>query len=351
MNSGLIALVIPSYNPDARLIELLQSLFARWDGPVIVVDDGSGPESARFFSLCRDLGATVVAHEQNRGKGEALKTGFAFAASLTPRPVGVVCADDDCRHLPKDVLAVGRALVAEPSSLVLGCRDFSAPEIPPLTHFANLCTRLAVHLFCGVRVSDTQSGLRGLPMDFAVHMCDEEAAGFEFEAAMLAEAERSGIPFSKVGIAYVNDPGAPLSEFRPVVDTVRILAVMVELFAKYALSSVFCYALDFVLFALLMRLLGASLGVAAITASTVIARIISAGTNFAVNRRKVFGAGVSARRIARYVVLSAGIMVASAVAVGWLAPATGVSAVVVKPLVDFALFFVNYKAQQLWVFA
>ena len=154
MNSELIALVIPSYNPDARLIELLQSLFARWDGPVIVVDDGSGPESTRFFSLCRDLGVTVVAHEQNRGKGEALKTGFAFAASLTPRPVGVVCADDDCRHLPKDVLAVGRALVAEPSSLVLGCRDFSAPEIPPLTHFANLCTRLAVHLFCGVQVSD-----------------------------------------------------------------------------------------------------------------------------------------------------------------------------------------------------
>ena len=188
-------------------------------------------------------------------------------------------------------------------------------------------------------------------MDFAVHMCDEKAAGFEFEAAMLAEAERSGISFSEVEIAYVNDPAAPLSEFRPVVDTVRILAVMVELFAKYALSSVFCYALDFVLFALLMRLLGSPLGTASITVSTVIARIISAGTNFAVNRRKVFGAGVSARRIARYVVLSAGIMAASAVAVGWLAPAMGVSAVVVKPLVDFALFFVNYKAQQLWVFA
>ena len=110
MNTGPIALVVPSYNPDARLIELLQPLFARWDGPIIVVDDGSGPESARVFSLCRDLGATVVRHERNRGKGEALKTGFAFAATLTPRPTGVVCADDDCRHLPKDVLPVGRAL-------------------------------------------------------------------------------------------------------------------------------------------------------------------------------------------------------------------------------------------------
>ena len=71
MDTGPIALVVLSYNPDARLIELLQPLFARWDGPIIVVDDGSGPESARVFSLCRDLGATVVRHKRNRGKGEA----------------------------------------------------------------------------------------------------------------------------------------------------------------------------------------------------------------------------------------------------------------------------------------
>lgn len=104
-------------------------------------------------------------------------------------------------------------------------------------------------------------------------------------------------------------------------------------------------------FGVLVSLIGAGAGAWGVYAATVVARVVSAGTNFAVNRRKVFGAGVSATRIARYVVLSVGIMVASAAVVGFVAPATGVPAVAVKPVVDFLLFFVNYKAQQRWVFA
>lgn len=346
-----IALVVPAYRPDARLVELLVGLSGRWGGPVVVVDDGSGEPYARVFRRCSALGTLVVPRGERGGKGEALKSGFAAVAGMDPRPWGIVCADDDCRHLPADVVTVAELLAERPDALVLGCRDFRSPQVAPLTHFANLCTRVAVRLFCGVSVSDTQSGLRGLPTGFALRMCEEERGGFEFEAAMLAEAERGGVPFAEAPISYVSDPAAPGSDFRPFVDTARILAVMLELFAKYALSSVFCYALDLVLFGALMALIGSGAGAWGVYAATVAARVVSAGTNFAVNRRKVFGGGVSGKRIARYVALSAGIMVASALAVGWVAPAAGVPAVVVKPLIDFLLFFVNYKAQQLWVFA
>ena len=346
-----IALVVPAYRPDARLVELLAGLSGRWGGPVVVVDDGSGEPYARVFRRCTALGALLVPRGERGGKGEALKSGFAAVAGMDPRPWGIVCADDDCRHLPADVVSVAELLAERPDALVLGCRDFRSSQVAPLTHFANLCTRVAVRLFCGVSVSDTQSGLRGLPTGFALRMCEDERGGFEFEAAMLAEAERGGVPFAEAPISYVSDPAAPGSDFRPFVDTARILAVMLELFAKYALSSVFCYALDLVLFGALVALIGSGAGAWGVYAATVAARVVSAGTNFAVNRRKVFGGGVSGKRIARYVALSAGIMVASALAVGWVAPATGVPAVVVKPLVDFLLFFVNYKAQQLWVFA
>ncbi len=352
-----VALVVPAYRPDARLVELLAGLRGRWGGPVLVVDDGSGERYSGVFRQCRALGAQVVSRAARGGKGEALKSGFEAAERLLPRPIGVVCADDDCRHLPADVVKVAELLSRRPEALVLGCRDFSVAGIAPTTHLANFCTRVAVRMFCGVAVSDTQSGLRGLPMDFALHMCEEEHGGFEFEAAMLAEAEREGIEFAEVSIAYTSDAGAPGSDFRPLADTARIFAVMLELFAKYALSSVFCYVLDLAIFGVLMTLLasgtvaGEATGSWGVYAATVLARVVSAGTNFAVNRRKVFGAGVSGARIARYVALSAGIMAASAIAVGWAAPATGIPAVIVKPFVDFLLFFVNYKAQQLWVFA
>lgn len=234
-----IVLVIPAFEPDLRLVELLTALYGSWAGPVVVVDDGSGERFSPVFERCRQLGAQVVVRESRGGKGEALKSGFDAAGHLKPRPFGVVCADDDCGHLPKDILAVACSLAGAPGSLLLGCRDFSEPGIPGLTHFANFCTRTAVRLFCGVAVSDTQSGLRGLPIDFALRMCEEEHRGFEFEAAMLAEAERSGIEFVETPIDYTGDPTAPGSDFRPVVDTARILSVMLELFAKYALSSVF----------------------------------------------------------------------------------------------------------------
>lgn len=346
-----IALVVPAYKPDLRLVELLSALYGAWAGPVVVVDDGSGQRFSPLFDKCRELGAKVVSRDSRGGKGEALKSGFAEAAGLSPRPYGVVCADDDCRHLPRDVVSVSRALAENPDSLVLGCRDFSGQGIPRLTRFANLCTCAAVRMFCGVAVHDTQSGLRGLPVEFALRMCEEERGGFEFEAAMLAEAERSGVAFVEEPITYTSDPWAPGSDFRPVADTARILAVMIELFAKYALSSVFCYMLDLVLFGVLMAVAVHDAGAWGVYAATVAARVVSAGTNFAVNRRKVFGADASGARVARYVILSFGIMAASAMAVGFVAPATGIPAVAVKPLVDFLLFFVNYKAQQHWVFA
>lgn len=346
-----IALVVPAFEPDFRLVELLAALHGRWGGPVIVVDDGSGDAFAPVFGRCRALGALVVARDARGGKGAALKTGFAAACALDPAPTGIVCADDDCRHLPRDIVGVAELVAARPGFLVLGCRDFSEPGIAPLTHFANFCTRTAVRLFCGVSVSDTQSGLRGLPAAFAERMCEEERGGFEFEAAMLAEAERAGIEFAEAPISYTADPAAPGSDFRPFVDTARILAVMLELFAKYSLSSIFCYTLDLVLFWAFLALIGQGAGSWGVYLATIAARIVSAGTNFAVNRRRVFGAGMSGRRVARYIVLSAGIMGASALAVGWAAPAAGVPAVAVKPVVDFLLFFVNYKAQQLWVFS
>lgn len=346
-----IALIVPAFKPDLRLVELICALHGRWRGPVVVVDDGSGESFSAVFDRCRDLGVQVVRRDTRGGKGEALKAGFRAAGSLVPRPCGVVCADDDCRHLPQDIVAVAQELARDPSRLVLGCRDFSELGIPRLTLLANLCTRAAVRMFCGVAVSDTQSGLRGLPLEFALRMCDESRGGFEFEAAMLAEAERSGLAFAEVPIAYTADPAAPLSDFRPVADTARILAVMVELFAKYALSSVFCYALDLVLFGVLVVAFGSAAGPWGVYAATLAARAVSAGTNFAINRRKVFEAGMSGRRVARYVCLSAAIMAASALAVGWLAPLTGVAPVFIKPFVDFVLFFANYKAQQLWVFA
>ena len=94
--------LIPSYEPDARLVTLVRSLRAVPGLRVLVVADGSGPAYAAHFNSVAALGATVLEHEVNRGKGAALKTGFGHALTTWPGE-SLVCADSDGQHAPLDL--------------------------------------------------------------------------------------------------------------------------------------------------------------------------------------------------------------------------------------------------------
>ena len=77
--------LIPAYEPDGRMLELIEDAVAE-GFQVIVVDDGSSDECQQYFKQAEYL-ATVLHHSANRGKGIALRTGFAYIMS--------VCEDDD----------------------------------------------------------------------------------------------------------------------------------------------------------------------------------------------------------------------------------------------------------------
>ena len=87
----MIPIVIPAYEPDQRLINLLQDMLDKKLGPVIIVDDGSGKDYADLFAqaqeILRKLGGTVLTHEVNRGKGRGLKTAFAHILEAYPDAV------------------------------------------------------------------------------------------------------------------------------------------------------------------------------------------------------------------------------------------------------------------------
>ena len=90
-------IVIPSYEPDERLLQLLETLKAGSQGPVVIVDDGSGAAYKEIFERAGAyvdvLGGAVLTHEVNRGKGRALKTAFAFILKKYPDAIGCVTAD------------------------------------------------------------------------------------------------------------------------------------------------------------------------------------------------------------------------------------------------------------------
>ena len=130
----LIPIVIPSYEPDDRLIALLRDFDARDMGPVIIVNDGSSEEYDQIFdeasSIIARLGGKLISYRPNRGKGRALKTAFEYIKDNLPGALGCVTADSDGQHTPDCIASIKDALTAHPGNLILGVREFKKSEIP-----------------------------------------------------------------------------------------------------------------------------------------------------------------------------------------------------------------------------
>src|SRR5262249_39663490 len=146
------------------------------------------PERSRatFERVAGDPRVTVLRHPTNRGKGEALKTAFAYVLS-TPATVGVVTADADGQHLVSDVRRVAEQLERSPSAFVLGTRTFDR-DVPLANRVGNVAARGLFRLLVRRRITDTQTGLRGIPAAFLAELIEVEEVRYDFELEMLVRA-------------------------------------------------------------------------------------------------------------------------------------------------------------------
>ena len=159
--------------------------------PVIIVNDGSGPEYDEIFAKAAAIiephGGKYISYRSNRGKGRALKTAFEYIRDNMPDVIGCVTADSDGQHTPACIASIIGALIANPDSLILGVRKFDGEDVPWKSRVGNNITIKVFSYVSGVKVSDTQTGLRGIPLDFMTDLIDCKGERFEFETQMLLE--------------------------------------------------------------------------------------------------------------------------------------------------------------------
>jgi glycosyltransferase involved in cell wall biosynthesis len=159
-----IAIVIPAYKPSRALLDVVKTLAGADARPIVVVDDGSGSDSRALFDEVESFPEVrLLRHAVNLGKGAALKTAINFVLCEMPGITGIVTADADGQHHPDDIRRVAEALAANPASLVLGCRAFGK-DVPLRSKFGNVLTSAVMHALLGRKLSDTQTGLRGIPV-------------------------------------------------------------------------------------------------------------------------------------------------------------------------------------------
>lgn len=345
-----IPIIIPSYEPDEKLPELLKKLVAYGFCNIVLVDDGSGEKYARFFHQAGELGCKVLHHDVNQGKGRALKTAFHYCLQEFPELPGVITADSDGQHSPECILACVRALIENPAALIMGCRSFEGEEVPARSEFGNKCTRIVMKYVAGVSVSDTQTGLRGISAAFMERLLSVKGERFEFETNMLMETKPAHIPIVEVPIKTIYIEENKTSHFNPIKDSFRIYMV----FGKFLFSSLSSSVVDLVLFSFFCHLLrgGQWGGITYLTAATVLARILSALYNYFMNYKVVFQSQSTIRStLPRYILLAVVQMACSAGLVNLIYPLVGGAEVLVKMPVDVVLFFLSFFIQREFVYA
>ncbi|NGZ77660.1 bifunctional glycosyltransferase family 2/GtrA family protein [Saccharibacillus alkalitolerans] len=282
-----MTILIPSYEPDVRLLNLIVKLQEFGLGPIVIVDDGSGPAYRDIFATAQAYGCTVLTHKHNLGKGCALKTGFRHIRERALRDP-VICADSDGQHLPHDIKRVAGAVGLLPSAgMVLGSRKFTG-KVPLRSRFGNSVTRGVFAVLTGGKVHDTQTGLRAFSADMLDWLCGVPGDRFEYEMNMLLAARREGYAIREIFIETVYLEENKSSHFRPLVDSFRIYLPILAFSASSAASALIDFLLLFVFQYLTHNLF---LSVAA-------ARLCSSVFNYSMNRRYVFG-GKNAAKIGR----------------------------------------------------
>jgi len=225
MTSARAVIVIPAYQPTAALADLVADVSANAARPIVVVDDGSSTERQPVFArVAACPSVVVIRHAVNLGKGQALKTAFNhFLLHAPPDAVGVVTADADGQHLAADVRRVVERLEQSPSTLVLGSRTFTG-RVPLRSRVGNVLTRGVFRLLIGRGITDTQTGLRGIPRAFLEELVQLGAGHYEFELEMLVRAAERRLPVEELRIETVYG-GVGQSHFNPLRDSLRIYFV------------------------------------------------------------------------------------------------------------------------------
>ncbi|MBU1343410.1 MAG: bifunctional glycosyltransferase family 2/GtrA family protein [Proteobacteria bacterium] len=347
--------IIPAYRPDKKTLSNIVEQIAGFDvAKIIIVDDGSGPEFKSVFEQVETIPKTLVLyHEANQGKGAALRTGFRHVKDYRISCTSVITVDADGQHLPEDVDKIIGSIKKHPGSLVLGVRKFKG-NVPLRSLLGNKATYLMFRGLVGQTISDTQTGLRGIPCSLLEELLALRSDRYAYELEMLLTLVQKKVPVKEVTITTVYEDNNSVSSFNPVSDSFMIYKTLFlwwftfrfKQLLKYSLSGMFSTIADFGAYILLINL---SCGF--VTAS-ILARILSVMIHFSANKYFTFSYkdAPNLLEIAKYLVVVGFNLSSSIFLIYVFIQYLSAGEVVAKVMAQLLLFFATYALLNGFVF-
>lgn len=213
-----ICVLIPTYNNEKTLKRVIDGVL-QYTTNIIVVNDGATDSTSQLLS---DYANIIQLHlPKNKGKGNALRTGFKKALDLGYE--FAITLDSDGQHFPEDIAVFVNALKAHETKNVLfiGSRDMNQEGVPSKSSFGNKFSNFWFWVETGIKLNDTQSGFRLYPIkrlkDVKLY-----TNKFEFEIEAIVKAAWRDIEVKNIPVKVLYDESERVSHFRPFKDFTRI---------------------------------------------------------------------------------------------------------------------------------
>ena len=350
-------LIIPSLNPDQKLVDVVKEASEVF-GDIIVINDGSKKEYDGIFEhikIAHGEKIHLLAHEQNRGKGCALKTAFSYYlhSDLSKKYLGVVTMDSDGQHSVEDAKSLDDKLGEKHErALHIGHRDLNSPVMPLRSKFGNKATAFLFRFLYGVKLKDTQSGLRAFSNDIVPWLTEVNGQRFEYEMNVLIRSKDADLNVYEHQIETRYEKNHK-SHFRSLNDSFKVMKVLFGGIAKFVFAALCAGIFDLGLFYLIdYIIIGDKMAVAlSLLIATTASRAVSSVVNFLVNKFITFGGKKTPKRsIIKYYVLWLFQMGASYGLVLAFTSIFGGGELWIKLVVDLLLSLFSYRLQLTWVF-
>lgn len=337
-----IPVLIPTYNPDRRLPQLVEALIGEGIKHIIIVNDGSREECNPIFDKLEKLDACIVLkHAANCGKGRALKTGLNYFYLHFPNSPGIVTADGDGQHLPVDIMKVAARLRESPDKLTMGARKLES-GVPFRSLFGNVLTRFVFFFIIGRKISDTQSGLRGIPRVLVPNLLNVRGERYEFEINMLIFSKKQSVDIIEIPIDTVYLENNISSHFNPFYDSMKIYFQLL----RFAFSSMLASFCDFIVFSIVYGLT-ANILVSLLTGRFIVGSLL----NYIINRRLVFHSKTRViSSLLKYYLALIVMSILSYLLITLALENLGFKVIIAKIVVETMLFIFSFSIQREFVF-
>lgn len=328
--------LIPSYEPDEKLIKIVKELKHN-DFDIVVVNDGSSHEYKGIFDSCESL-AKVINYDVNMGKGYAIKKGLSYIKENYDKCI-IVTVDSDGQHTVKDTLNLCH-LASENKNVIFLGKRVRGKNTPIRSKVGNIITRFFFYLTTGNDIYDTQTGLRAFDYSMIPFLLKVNGNRFDYEMNVLLDASKNNIGLKEEIIDTIYENNNKGSHFKAIRDSYLIYK---QIF-KFLLSSFSSFIIDYLIYFIMLQR-GYS-----IIISNVTARLLSANYNYFVNKSMVFNNKEKTHKtIFKYYFLAIVILLFNNLILSLLVN-IGINKYISKVIVEIILFIFNWIIQKRYIF-